>query len=88
MRILNRMGPNIEPLVYMIKVFGKHFQCHLFLHPVFYVLSMANLHPLTNHMHEVLQQVNQSILLTEDQNTHKNGTNFYCLGIFSSFLKS
>ena len=58
MRILNRMGPNVEPLVYMIKVFGKHFQCHLFLHPVFYVLSMANLHPLTNHMHELLQQVN------------------------------
>ena len=34
-RIFNKMGPNIEPLVYLINVFGKHSQCHLFLHPVF-----------------------------------------------------
>ena len=48
------MGPNIEPcLIYLIEVFEKQSQCHLFLHPVFYVLSMNAqklLHPLINHV--------------------------------------
>ena len=55
------MGPNIKPCVYLIKVFEKHSQSHLFLHPVFYVLNMSAqklLHPLISHMQEVLQQVN------------------------------
>ena len=60
-RILNKKGPNIEPCGIPEKVFEKHSQCHLFLHLVFYVLSLNAQklrHSLVNHMHEVLQQVN------------------------------
>ena len=48
-------------VLYLIKVFEKYSQCHLFLYQVFYVLSMNTqklLHPLIKHIHEVLQQVN------------------------------
>ena len=44
-------------MVYLIKVFEKHSQRHLFLDPVFYVLSM-NAQKLLHPIHEVLQQVN------------------------------
>ena len=44
-------------MVYLIKVFEKHCQCHLFLHPIFYVLSM-NAQKLLHPIHEALQQVN------------------------------
>ena len=40
MKILNRMGPNIEPCGIPDKSTCKTL-CHLFLHPVFYVLSMS-----------------------------------------------
>ena len=49
-------------MVYLIKVFEKNTQFYLFLHPVFYVLSMNTqklLKPLIKYMHENLQQVNR-----------------------------
>ena len=58
------MGPNIQYL--------------LFLHSVFYVLSMnvlKLLHPLTNHMPEVLDQINlEEHSLKSLGQTHKNST--------------
>ena len=55
------MGSNIEPCGIPDKSIWKTLSMSLFLHPVFYVLSMNAqklLHPLINHMHEALQQVN------------------------------
>ena len=55
------MGPNIEPCGIPDKSIWKKTQCHLFLHSAFYGLSMNAqnlLHPLINHMHEALQQLN------------------------------
>ena len=43
------------------KSFSKKLSVLLSLQPVFYILSMNaqnSLHPLINHMHEVLQQLN------------------------------
>ena len=61
MKILKEKGSNIECCGTPIKLFKIHAQCYLLLNPVFYVLSMNRqklLHPLINHMYEVLQQVN------------------------------
>ena len=48
-KILDKMEPNIEPCsIPDKKVFEKHSQCHLLLHPVLYILSMNTqklLHP-------------------------------------------
>ena len=46
------------------------------------------LHPLINHMHEVLQQVNYEEYIQKPSRDPKAQypQNFYCLGIFSSFL--
>ena len=69
-------------MVYLIKVFEKHSQCYLFLHPGFYVLSM--------NVHETLQKVNHdkcSQKTWRDPEEQYRG-NIYCLGgFFSSFLK-
>ena len=61
----------------LIKVLEKHSQCHLFLHPVFYVFSMNAqklLYPLIKHMHEVLQQVKHGNTVKSLGEIHKNST--------------
>ena len=55
------MGSNIKPCGIPDKSFWKKTLSAIFLQPVFYILSMNAqnlLHPLINHMHEVLQQLN------------------------------
>ena len=55
------MGSNIKPCGMPDKSFSKKLSVLLSLQPVFYILSMNAqnlLHPLINHMHEVLQRLN------------------------------
>ena len=46
------------------------------------------LHPLINHMHEVLQQVNHEEYSEEPWRdpSEQHLQNLYCFGIFSTFL--
>ena len=71
-------------------------QCHLFLHIftfIFYILSMnvqKLLHPLINHMHEVLQQVNHEEYSQKPWRDQKHSAHkiFIVSGFFPVFYES
>ena len=85
------MGPNIEPcLIYLIEVFEKQSQGHLFLHPVFYVLSMNAqklLHPLINHAWYFAASKSRAIQSKALERSIRTVTTKFLLSrVFSSFL--
>ena len=85
------MGPNIEPCVYLIKIFEKKLSVSFIFAPCFLrfkykVIAFSDRYEV---LHEVLRQVNHEEYSKEPRRDSKEQypQNFYCLGFFPVFCK-